>query len=121
MNPASEDIDLNSDSGSARDSGANDATEYHLEHDRALEALFLRQETRAHAIDMRLSIPVFRWRFYMVVLGGTEQRHAERQARDRIRFPLFKLGNALFLGGILAAIYAFALMVVFVLDRMSGI
>jgi len=121
MKSASEDIDPYRDSGSILESGVNEATEYNLEHDRALEALFLRQETRIHAIDMRLSIPVFRRRFYLVVLGGTEQRHAGRRARDRLRFPLLKLGNALFLGGVLAAVYAFALTAIFVLDSMSGL
>ncbi|KAA5606052.1 hypothetical protein F1188_08555 [Roseospira marina] len=88
--------------------------------DDALDALFARHEDRAHTVNVRLSIPVFRWRFYLVMLGGRELRHAERRARDRSRYPLLTLGNVLFLAWFVFAVYAFVLIVSVAVQGMLG-
>ncbi len=43
---------------------------------------------RDHPVDVRLSIPVLRRRFYFVLLAGPEQRSAERRISERARRPL---------------------------------
>lgn len=68
-------------------------------------------EVRQHAIDVRFSIPLFGRHYYLVILGGTELRNLERRARDRQRYPLLTLGNVLFLGWFVAAVYAFSVLV----------
>lgn len=75
---------------------------------------------RDHAIDVRLSILVLGRRYYFVVLAGTELRSAARRARERTLHPLLTLGNVLFLGGVVAAIYAFSLVVLVVLNGMTA-
>ena len=46
-----------------------------------------------HATDIRLSIPLFTKRYYLVLLGGEERRSRMRLAEDRGRFPLATAGN----------------------------
>ncbi len=48
-----------------------------------------------HATDIRLSIPLFTKRYYLVLLGGEERRSSERRAAERGRFPVATLGNLL--------------------------
>lgn len=88
------------------------------ESERALESLFLRHDMRQHTIDARLSVPVFGRRFYLVILGGAEKRRPDRLSRERQRHPLLTLGNVLFLGGIVALIYALALVALLAFDGM---
>ena len=48
-----------------------------------------------HATDIRLSIPFFFKRYYLVLLGGEERRGKARLAAERGRHPLATLGNLL--------------------------
>ena len=48
-----------------------------------------------HAADIRLSIPLFAKRYYLVLLGGEERRSKDRLSEERGRFPLATLGNLL--------------------------
>ena len=54
--------------------------------------------TGAHPVDIRLSIPLPFRRFYITVVAGTERRDRERLEAERVRRPLCKLGNIVFLG-----------------------
>jgi hypothetical protein len=83
------------------------------------EAL-LPDEVRQHAIDVRFSIPLFGRHYYLVILGGTELRNPERRARDRQRYPLLTLGNVLFLGWFVAAVYAFSVLVFLFMEGIWG-
>ncbi|MHA1114131.1 MAG: hypothetical protein ACTSRY_06460 [Alphaproteobacteria bacterium] len=56
------------------------------------------EDARIHGIDLRLSLGPF----YFVVLSGRERRSPARLARDRARHALRRLGNALFLAGIVS-------------------
>ena len=51
-----------------------------------------------HRVNIRLSIPLLFWRFYLVVVAGKERRGAERRAQERRCHPLFKPGNAIAFG-----------------------
>lgn len=56
-----------------------------------------------HATDIRLSIPLFTKRYYLVLLGGEERRSKARRAEERDRFPLATAGNLLCLSMLGAA------------------
>lgn len=47
-------------------------------------------------VNIRVSIPLLRWRVYLAVLAGVERRGAERRAVERLRHPLHTVGNVLF-------------------------
>ena len=51
-----------------------------------------------HPVNIRLSIPLVFRRFYVTIVAGTERRDRERLEAERVRHPLCKLGNIVFLG-----------------------
>ncbi len=46
------------------------------------------------AVDVRLSIPLFRRRGFLVILAGLERRSPERRSQDRKRHALWTFANA---------------------------
>jgi hypothetical protein len=48
---------------------------------------------QAHPLDIRLSLPFFWRRCYLVLLAGPERRSAERRRSERIERPLRTIGN----------------------------
>jgi len=48
------------------------------------------------AVNIRMSVPVLRWRFYFAITGGQERRGGGRLAAERGRYPLRTPGNVLF-------------------------
>jgi len=46
-------------------------------------------------VNVRLSLPFLRWRFYFAIQGGPERRGAARLAAERGRHPLRTPGNVL--------------------------
>ena len=68
----------------------------------------------APPVNVRFTVPLFTWRFYLTVVGGEEKRSAERRAHDRNRYPLRTLANIFFFVGLatlfyIAAIFALAI------------
>jgi len=59
----------------------------------AIKLAFGARTWGAHSIDIRLSLPLFWRRFYLVLLAGREQRRPER-AREGGRHPFATLANA---------------------------
>lgn len=47
-------------------------------------------------VNIRLSVPILRWRFYFAITGGQERRGTERLAAERRHHPLRTPGNVLF-------------------------
>ncbi len=47
-------------------------------------------------VNIRLSVPLLRWRFYFAITGGQERRGAQRRAAERGHHPLRTPGNVLF-------------------------
>jgi len=60
---------------------------------------------KKHAINIRLSIPHLKGRWYLTVLGGSEKRDAIRRAEERERHPLRTVGNIFFAVGLVAIFY----------------
>ena len=48
-----------------------------------------------HRIDIRLSVPLIRRRWYLVLLAGTERRSPDRRTADRLLHPFATAANAL--------------------------
>lgn len=51
-----------------------------------------------HPVDIRLSLPFWRRRFYLVFIAGPERRSAGRRAHERRKHPLVKTANFLIFG-----------------------
>ena len=64
---------------------------------------------KKHAVNIRLSIPLFFTRVFVTVLAGSEQREPDRRAGEKESHPLRTFGNILFVGTVALTIYAFAL------------
>ncbi len=74
------------------DDGVTEATE-----SGALEAPRAERWGNHHPVNIRLSIPLFTRRYYLTVIGGTEQRSTERLAEEREKHPLATTANMIFL------------------------
>ena len=64
-----------------------------------------------HVVNIRLSLPFLRQRYYVTVVGGEERRDGTRRAHDRSRYPLRTAANVFFFIGIATVFYAVALVV----------
>lgn len=53
-------------------------------------------EWTSHPIDLRISIPFVRGRYYLTIVAGRERRPSERRRQARQDYPLLTVGNALF-------------------------
>ncbi len=48
-----------------------------------------------HPVNIRLTIPFLKKRYYMTLVAGMERRSAQRLAEERLKHPLIKTGNVL--------------------------
>jgi hypothetical protein len=49
-----------------------------------------------HPINVRVSIPLLKQRYYLTIIGGKERRNPERIQKDKLEHPLTKKGNIVF-------------------------
>jgi len=68
-----------------------------------------RRSARSGPVDIRLTIPLLRWRFYVAFVGGRERRGEDRLALERRLHPVRTRGNLLFAVGCAMAVYLIAL------------
>jgi hypothetical protein len=61
-------------------------------------------------VNIRVSIPLFRRRYFFTVVGGEENRSSERRARERHRYPLRTVANIFFFLGLIGLFYVVAIM-----------
>ena len=59
----------------------------------AIEGAIENRSRRRLPLDIRVSIPFFRRRFFLVFLGGPEKRSLERLKRERVKHALWTLTN----------------------------
>ncbi len=59
----------------------------------AIENALENRSRRRLPLDIRLSIPFFRGRFFLVFLGGSEKRSPERLKRERVKHALWTFTN----------------------------
>ncbi len=50
-----------------------------------------------HPVNLRLTIPLFKRRYYIALVAGTERRSIERRAEGRRKHPIATTGNIAFL------------------------
>ncbi len=63
----------------------------------ALEAPRAERWGYHHPVNIRLSIPLFTRRYYLMVIAGKEQRSTERLAEEREKHPLTSTAKLIFL------------------------
>ena len=68
-----------------------------------LEALQQALQSRPHTVNIRLTFPGVRSRFYLVVLAGRELRSIYRRRQERTKHPIWTKANTLVFAGILLA------------------
>jgi hypothetical protein len=76
----------------------------------AIHAAITDPSWQRHVVNIRLSLPFFRQRFYITVVGGEEKRDAGRRATERHSYPLRTIANFFFVIGPAVVFYAVALM-----------
>ncbi len=65
-----------------------------------------------HPVNIRLTVPVIRRRYFLTIVAGEEKRSLERRAHDRHRYPLRTVANVLFFLGAAAIVYVGAIFVI---------
>jgi hypothetical protein len=78
-------------------------------HKEALHQALTDPDWGRHLVNIRISAPVLRRRYYITVVGGALFLTAERRAHDHHRYPLRTVANIFFFVGLAAAFYAVAL------------
>ena len=63
---------------------------------------------RRHPINIRMTVPGLKNRYFLTVVGGVERRSGERIHRERRVHPIRTLGNILFLLGVGGTFYLLA-------------
>jgi hypothetical protein len=63
---------------------------------------------KRHVVNIRASLPLFKQRFYITVIGREEKRDAGRWATERRTYPLRTIANVFFFIGAAAVFYAVA-------------
>ena len=61
----------------------------------AMRAVFGAGGWRQHSLDIRLSVPFFWRRYYLVMLGGRDLRSEARRALEPPKHPFASFGNAI--------------------------
>lgn len=78
-------------------------------------------EWKFHPINIRLSIPVIRRRYYLTLVGGEDSRSAVRRQQERHRYPLRTAANILFVAAAGATLYMLALILMGVQSTLFGL
>lgn len=63
----------------------------------------------AHPVNIRLSLPFIRRRYYLTIVAGEEKRSLDRRSADRNRYPLRKIANLFFFVGLASVFYIIAI------------
>ncbi len=71
----------------------------------AIAGVLRQRAWRRARVNVRLSLPLLSRRFFLTLVAGIDKRSAARRASERTIHPLRTLGNLLFMGAILAALY----------------
>ncbi|MEH2051616.1 hypothetical protein [Nostoc sp.] len=65
----------------------------------ALKKVFSSNKSSRHFLDIRVSIPIPRLEFYLVLLAGSERRSQNRLRSEKGLYPFWTLSNSLFIIG----------------------
>lgn len=87
----------------------------------AVKLAFGARSRGAHAVDVRLSLPLLSRRFYVVLLAGKERRSRERRLLDRLLRPFWTYANAVVVVAFLLVLAGAAFATVYAVKRALGI
>ena len=59
-------------------------------------------------VNIRFTVPFFKSKFYVTVIGGEEKRNGERRAHERHNYPLRTVANVFFFIGLGTLFYMLA-------------
>ena len=59
-------------------------------------------------VNIRFTVPFFKIKYYITVVGGEEKRSAERRAQERHKYPLRTVANVFFFIGLGTLFYMLA-------------
>ena len=59
-------------------------------------------------VNIRFTVPFFKSKFYVTVVGGEENRNVERRAQERHKYPLRTVANVFFFIGLGTLFYMLA-------------
>jgi hypothetical protein len=82
------------------------------EQKKAIHAAADEGQWQSHPVNIRLTVPVIRRRYFLTIVAGEEKRSLERRAHDRHRYPLRTVANVLFFLGAAAIVYVGAIFVI---------
>lgn len=66
-------------------------------------------EWKLHPVNIRVTLPFLKRRYYVTVVGGEDKRSAARRAHDRRKYPLRTIANIFFVFGLAAIFYTILL------------
>lgn len=67
----------------------------------AIDAAMRERESTKQPVDFRVSVPLFRWPFFILFLLGPERRSPKRRERDRLKHAVWTIYNWMTLGFLL--------------------
>lgn len=71
----------------------------------AIAGVLRQRAWRRPRVNVRVSLPLLSRRYFLTLVAGIDKRSAARRAGERAIHPLRTLGNLLFMGALLAALY----------------
>lgn len=101
--------------------GADTAASFTGEQLDAIKRAFGARTFGAHAVDVRLSVPLGARRYYCVLLMGRERRGAERRWIENRQHPLWTLANGVVITLFFAMLLSAVAALVYVGKRWLGI
>lgn len=81
------------------------ATTFSSEQHNAIAGVLRQRAWRRSKVNVRVSLPLLSRRFFLTLVAGIDRRSAARRDSERAIHPLRTLGNLLFFGAVLAALY----------------
>ncbi len=81
------------------------AETFSAEQHHAISGVLHQRAWRQPRVNLRISLPLLSRHYFFTLVAGIDKRSAARRARERSIHPFRTLGNLLFMGAVLAALY----------------
>lgn len=81
------------------------AATFSTDQHRAIAGVLRQRAWRRPKVNVRISLPVLSRRYFLTLVSGIDKRSAARRENERSIHPLRTLGNLLFMGALLVALY----------------
>ena len=81
------------------------AATFSADQHHAIAGVLRQRAWRRPRVNIRGSLPLLSRRYFLTLVAGIDKRSAARRAKERSIHPLRTLGNLLFMGTVLVALY----------------